>query len=172
MRRIFLLVLAAQLWACKKESSDEPPAPPAAPPTSPTTAAPPKEEGPDWQKAFQHTVRYDSTNKAIVVDVKIEPGFHAYTVGETIGKPMQLALDEASTYALGEVQYPAGTTKDLPIGKSVIVEGEAKIVGPIQKKPGPSADQATGTFRWQVCTDEACDRPRTKPFAVEVPVSN
>jgi hypothetical protein len=159
------IAFIALCWACKQEAPPAPP-PPAEPPTKSQST------GPDWQKAFQHTVRYDSTAKAVVVDVKIEPGYHAYTTGESVGKPMLLALDETSAYLLGEVQYPAGVTKDLPIGKSVIVEGETKIVGPIERKPGPLADRASGTFKWQVCTDESCDRPRSAPFTVDIPTSN
>jgi hypothetical protein len=153
-----MLATAVLLWACPEKKEELPP--------PPEKVEAPAE--PDWKKAFQHTVRYDAEKKAIVVDVAIEPGFHAYTVGETIGKPMAVTLDEASAFGhAGEVQYPQGTTKDLPIGKSVIVEGTAQIVAPIQKKEGAAEDKATGTFRWQVCTDEACDRPRTQPFRVQ-----
>lgn len=160
MDRIWTLALATLVLSACPAKKETPP------PTPIPTVDKPKE--PNWQKAFQHTVRYDVEKKAVVVDVAIEPGFHAYTVGETIGKPMALSLDEAGSFALaGEVQYPAGVTKDLPIGKSVIVEGTAQIVGPIRKKEGAADNKATGTFRWQVCTDEACDRPRTEPFTVE-----
>jgi hypothetical protein len=156
-----MLALAAHLWACPAKKEEAPPPPPAQ-----KVAAP---EGPDWKSAFKHTVRYDAAKKAVVVDVQIQPGFHAYTVGETIGKPMAVTFDEASAFtAAGEIQYPEGITKDLPIGRSVIVEGTTQIVAPVQKKEGATGGQATGTFRWQVCTNEACDRPRTKPFTVDV----
>ena|SRR5688572_22076673 len=153
-----VLLLTALLTACPAKKDE-----PAPPPPPPIEAS----DEPDWKTAFSHAVSYDDAKKAIVVDVTIQPGFHAYTVGETIGKPMAVALDENSPFVLGEVQYPQGTTKDLPIGKSVIVEGKAQIVAPIQKKEGAAGD-ATGTFKWQVCTDEACDRPRTQPFTVAV----
>lgn len=126
-------------------------------------------ETPSFATAFSHAVRYDTEKKAILVDVKIAPGFHAYTVGETVGKPMLVALDEGAAYRhAGDVVYPAGVEKTLPIGKSVIVEGSAQIVAPIEKRDGAEGP-AAGTFRYQVCTDESCDRPRTAPFSVAPP---
>jgi cytochrome c biogenesis DsbD-like protein len=159
MRSILLLTILLTACPAKKEETPQP--------TPEPGVAAPKE--PDWKSAFKHVVNYDAAKKAIVVDVTIEPGFHAYTTGETIGKPMAVALDENGAFAhAGEVEYPAGVTKDLPIGKSVIVEGTAQIVAPIQKKEGGTGDSATGTFKYQVCTEEACDRPRTQPFTVAV----
>src|SRR5262245_57971634 len=141
MRRIFLLT--ALLTACPAKNEETPQ------PTPEPGVQAPKE--PDWKSAFKHEINYDAAKKAIVVDVTIQPGFHAYTVGETIGKPVAVALDEAGAFTLaGDVQYPAGETKDLPIGKSVIVEGTTQIVAPIQKKEGGTGDEATGTFKWQV----------------------
>lgn len=133
----------------------------------PSGAMPAKKETPDWKAAFSHAVKYDAERKAVVVDVKIAPGYHAYTVGETIGRPMKVTVDESSPFALsGDVQYPKGVEKNLPIGKSVIVEGETEIVAPVALKEGKQGDQVKGKFQYQVCTDEACDRPRSAPFAV------
>ncbi len=165
MRRLGLLFLASQLCACPDARQEAPP--PRGEPGVAEVKSPPE---PDWQKAFEYQIQYDGTGKALVVDVKIAPGYHAYTVGETIGKPLNLTLDDTSAYtSAGEVKYPEGETKDLPIGRSVIVEGAARIVAPVQKKQGATDNHATGTFRWQVCTEDACDRPRTKPFSVDVP---
>ncbi len=158
MRRIW--ILTALLFACPSPDQKAPPPPPIEK----------QDDGPDWTKAIDHSVRWDGEKKSLVVDVKIQPGFHAYTTGETIGKPLAIALDEKSAYALaGDVHYPEGITKDLPVGRSVIVEGSTQIVAPIQKKEGATGTQASGVFKWQVCTAEACDRPRTKEFAIEVP---
>lgn len=133
------------------------------PPETPPPAAP---EGPDWSKAFSHQVKWDAAQKAIVVDVAIAPGFHAYTVGETTGKPMLLQVQADGPWTLGEVKYPEGLTKDLPVGRSVIVEGKATIVGPLAPKAEPAA-KIDGSFRYQVCTDQACDRPRTAAFSLD-----
>lgn len=136
------------------------------PPAQQTPAAEKKNEMPDWKKAISHEVRFDAAKGEVVVDVKVEPGFHAYTTGETTGKPLKLTIADDSEYALkGEVQYPKGVEKDLPVGKSVIVEGEAQVTAAVEPK-AEGAQAVKGTFRYQVCTDEACDRPRTAPFEV------
>lgn len=134
------------------------------PAEAPREAAPPPTEAVDWAAAFDHEVRYDAAKKAVVVDVKIAPGFHAYTVGETTGRPLKLSVDDP--WKLGDVAYPKGLAKNLPIGKSVIVEGSASVVGPVTAPEAPPA-QITGKFAYQVCTDEACDRPRSAKFAVK-----
>ena len=129
-------------------------------------------EMPDWAAAFKHEIRFDAEKKAVVVAVELKPGFHAYTVGETIGRPLKLEFSEKSAYQpTGDIQYPAGETKDLPIGKSVIVHGKAEIVAPVAAKPAAPGASATGKFQYQVCTEEACDRPRTVDFEVAVPAS-
>lgn len=129
-------------------------------------------EMPDWASAFSHTVRFDGERSAVVVEVELKPGFHAYTVGETIGRPLKLEFAADSAYQpTGEIQYPEGETKDLPIGKSVIVHGKAAIVAPVAVKEGSSGAEARGKFQYQVCTEEACDRPRTVDFAVAGPAS-
>lgn len=129
-------------------------------------------EMPDWAAAFKHEIHFDGEKKAVVVAVALKPGFHAYTVGETIGKPLKLEFAAESAYQpSGEIQYPVGETKDLPIGKSVIVHGNAEIVAPVAPKEGASGAAATGKFQYQVCTEEACDRPRTVDFSVAIPSS-
>jgi hypothetical protein len=151
------IVLVLSLAAC--ESSSKPPAAPASAPTA--------EKGPNWEAAFQHQARWDAARKAVVVDVTIAPGFHAYTTGETVGKPLLVEISPDSELALeGDVVYPAGVPKDLPIGRSVIVEGKAEIVAKVTPK-SEGADDAKGTLRYQVCTEQACDRPRTAAFAVK-----
>lgn len=145
------LILCSAALGCSKSE-------PAAP------AAKANDALPDWKAAISHEVRFDAAAKAVVVDVKVQPGFHAYTTGETTGKPLKLTIAEDSEYALeGEVEYPKGVTKDLPVGRSVIVEGAAQVKATVKAK-AEGAKTVRGGFRYQVCTDEACDRPRTKKF--------
>lgn len=171
MRSLPLLLLALSLAAsCTKAVDDDEPSAidPAKQKAAAALAQGAQGGMPDWQKAIAHEARYDAERKAVVVKVQIQPGFHAYTVGESVGKPLRLELAEDSAYvAAGDIVYPEGKAKELPIGRSVIVEGAAEVVAPIQPKPeahGP----AKGTFHYQVCTDEACDRPRSAPFQVDV----
>lgn len=124
---------------------------------------------PDWKTAIKHTVRYDPARSSVVVDVTVAPGFHAYTVGEEIGRPMKVTIDEESGLELeGEIHYPKGKTKSLSTGRSVIVEGHAEIVARVKSRSGVDVNgqKARGKFHYQVCTDEACDRPRSAAFDV------
>lgn len=128
------------------------------------------EASPDFASAFQHAARWDAAKKALVVDVTVAPGFHAYTTGETTGKPLLVDIAADSDFSLtGAIEYPKGVEKTLPLGRSVIVEGAGQIVAPLAPKTeaaGPK--KATGSLRYQVCTEKACDRPRTAPLAVDV----
>ena len=153
MRRrapIALLVPFLVLTACPKEE-----APPAT--AEPTI---------DWSTAFSHEVAYDAERGGIVAKVRIAPGFHAYTVGETTGRPLKLAAE--APVVLGDVQYPKGIEKNLPIGRSVIVEGDAEIFAPIAEKP-EGTQKVEGVLDYQICTDEVCDRPRKAPFSLSPP---
>lgn len=167
--------MAGLVFACRAEAPSNPTsASPQAAPSGASDEAPdlPARPAPDWKRAFRHEVRYDAERQAIVIAIEVDEGYHVYTEGETIGKPLHVALAEDGPYEIdGSVRYPEGVTKDLPIGRSVIVEGEAEVVAPIRPrneedrgKPG----SAEGRFRYQVCTDEACDRPRTQSFEVDV----
>lgn len=149
MRRIFPIFVLF-LAGCPEKTA-APSAPAAAP------------EAVDWSAAFHHEVRYDADQSALVVDVKVAPGFHAYTIGETTGRPLEVTVEDP--WKLGDVAYPKGLEKNLPIGKSVIVEGAATIVAPVSAEPAP--DTIRGKLAYQVCTDEGCDRPRKAAFEVK-----
>src|SRR5262245_5835882 len=96
----------------------------------------------------------------------IAPGFHACTTGEETGKPLAVELaPDSDLVSAGAIEYPKGTIKNLPIGRSVIVEGAAEIVAPVAPKEGAgSPPKLKGTLRYQICTEKACDRPRTTKF--------
>jgi hypothetical protein len=122
---------------------------------------------PNWAEAMKYEVKLDAARKAVVVAIDLAPGFHAYTTGETIGRPLKVEIDaDSDLKANGDVTYPTGTAKDLPLGKSVIVEGKAEIVAPVNAEGDLAGKKAKGKFQYQICTDEACDRPRTAPFEI------
>lgn len=157
------LVFTAAVTGCREGSTGS---------TGSTAPAPnptPEASAPDWREAFSHQVRYEPNDRAVVVDVRLAPGFHAYTTGETTGKPLKVELDPDSAYQLdGPVRYPKGVEKTLPLGKSVIVEGQTKVVAKIAPRSPEATGPAKGSFHYQVCTDKACDRPRKAPFEVAV----
>lgn len=135
-----------------------------------TSIAAKLDDGPRWDTALTYSARVDGAQKALLVDVVIAPGFHAYTEGETVGKPLALELAADSAVAgAGPVVYPKGVAKDLPVGRSMIVEGRAQILAPLALPDGSAGKSVTGTFRYQVCTDTACDRPRKVELAAAVP---
>ncbi len=123
---------------------------------------------PDWTSAFAHEAAWDAGREALVVTVRLAPGFHAYTTGEETGRPLRIELDPESPRVLdGSPEYPKGAERQLPVGRSVIVEGTARIVAPTRPRAeGSAADRVEGRLHYQVCTDEACDRPRTARIAL------
>ncbi|MGF1510581.1 MAG: protein-disulfide reductase DsbD N-terminal domain-containing protein [Myxococcota bacterium] len=155
MRNALPIVLAMAVIGCRADSS----------PTRTSGAA-----LPDFTSAFRYDIQ--AVEEAIVVNFELDDGFHVYTVGESVGKPLKLELDDESPIELaGPVQYPVGESKDLPIGRSVIVEGSGQIRAPIAFPSSVRAKSApaSGRIRYQVCTHDACDRPRINTFEVTVP---
>lgn len=120
---------------------------------------------PDWKSAFEYVIEVEAD--AIRVRFSVADGFHVYSQGEAVGKPLQLQSAEDSAFLIEGVRYPEGVTKDLPIGRSVIVEGEGRVEATLARREDARDDRVRGVLRYQVCTDEACDRPRTDAFEVE-----
>ena len=59
----------------------------------PAGSAPPEPAGAvDFGAAIELHPRYDAAAHAIVVEVSIAPGFHAYAEGETVGRPLKLEV--------------------------------------------------------------------------------
>ena len=131
-----------------------------------TLVKPPAEpvRAPAFDAAFTVTPRFDKATSTVVVTLAIAPGFHAYAAGEEVGKPVELVVAPKNGWQLdGAAQIPAGTKKDLgDLGTSMILEGEVQVKAKVK---GGSGDIA-GELRVQVCTDGACDRPRSHPFTI------
>jgi hypothetical protein len=134
-------------------------------PSSSTKEPPLRSKTVDWTHAFRHEVSIDTARGALVVSVHLAKGFHAYTTGESVGRPLEVRVDPASVAIRGRPVYPQGRTKDLPTGRSVVVQGDAEIVVPLVLTPTVSV--VRGTLGYQVCTAEACDRPRRVPIVAK-----
>ncbi len=128
-------------------------------------ATPAPDGTPDWATAFEYGIEVEADT--IRVRFEVADGFHVYSQGETVGRPLELRSEPDSAYVIENVRYPEGETKDLPIGRSVVVEGAGLVEGELDRRPDASNDRVRGVFRYQVCTDEACDRPRTDSFEAE-----
>jgi len=109
---------------------------------------------------------YDKKTKILSVHVKLRDGLHAYAPGETIGKPVTLVVKPQNGWkASGDVQLPKGKEKNLKTsGKSVIIEGDFDVKTHVEGGRGP----VLGELHLQVCSEDACDRPRIHPFEVQV----
>ncbi|MFO0722340.1 MAG: protein-disulfide reductase DsbD family protein [Myxococcota bacterium] len=147
----FALTLVAAIGGCKEPAGSAPPE---------------RAQAVDFAAAIELHPRYDAAAHAIVVEVSIAPGFHAYAEGETVGRPLKLEVAGAEPIELsGAPRYPAGREKMLPIGRSMVVEGKSEIVAPIVKRGTTEAPSAGTPFKanlsYQVCKETACDRPRT-----------
>jgi DsbC/DsbD-like thiol-disulfide interchange protein len=123
--------------------------------------AQPGDAPPDFQGALRMSPSYEGGE--LVVSVALKPGFHAYAPGESIGKPVALAVKEEGGWQAESVLVPEGKTKDLgELGKSQVLEGtfplKAKVTG------GEGALKAVVDI--QVCTENACDRPRKHELSV------
>ena len=128
----------------------------------------PAEAAPDFANAMELLPTYDKASGKLTVTVKLRPGYHAYAPGEEIGKPLALTVDESKGgWKLeGAVQVPAGQKKDMgALGNSMILEGNIDLTAVVK---GGSGD-IEGKLDAQVCTDKACDRP--KSHALKVPTA-
>lgn len=125
---------------------------------------------PDFEGAMKMQPSYVKGGEGdgeLVVTVQLKPGFHAYAPGEEIGKPVNLVVKDANGWQVeGAPVVPAGKTKDLgELGKSQVLEGSF----PLKAKVKGGAGAIAGELEIQVCTDNACDRPRKHGF--EAPTS-
>lgn len=130
----------------------------------PPSAPPPAHRGPNFEAAIALSPRFDAETSAVVMQVDLRPGFHVYTTGEKVGRPIALSLAEGGGWsAAAAPSYPEGEEKTTSLGTSVVVEGSSEARLPVAlsgEAPGP----VKASFRYQVCTETACDRPRTHDF--------
>jgi hypothetical protein len=137
-------------------------------PTPPTAA--PKPVVPDFAGAFKHQIAFDAAASEVQLHFSIAPGFHAYGEGETVGRPLRLEVPPDPAFKVGVLRAPKGQLKDLPIGHSVTIEGEGVLALPLQlstKSSTAAAHPIRGMLYYQICTDTACDRPRSEPFELK-----
>ena len=120
---------------------------------------------PDFANALELAQAFDKATGKLTVTLKLKPGYHAYAPGEEIGKPVALIVDESKGgwKVDGAVTVPAGQKKDLgALGTSVILEGNVDLTAVVKGGTG----DVEGKVEAQVCTDKACDRPKSHAFKV------
>lgn len=161
MRGLLALGGLAALVACS-QGGDEP-QPPSSPPTSTV-------KGPNFQGSIAISPSFQSTEGQglVRVDVALQPGFHVYTTGESIGRPIGLELRDSPGWTAGDAVHPEGKRKTTALGTSVVLEGQFRSELPVHPED-TAGDELKGRFRYQVCTETACDRPRSLDFELEAP---
>lgn len=123
--------------------------------------AEPGDAPPDFLGAVRLSPSYKGGE--LVVNVALKSGFHAYAPGETIGKPVSLAVTEAGGWQAEDITVPEGKTKDLgELGKSQVLEGTF----PLKAKVSGGEGELGAVVDIQVCTENACDRPRKHELKV------
>lgn len=161
--------------------------PPESPPARPAAAdAPPNgkalmggkpQEGsggtanamPDFAKAIAVTVGMadplgaQTKEATLRAQVRLEPGFHAYAPGEQTGRPLAFEVTSAG-WVLQAQDIPKGEEKDLgDLGRSRVLTGEVNASATVQRA-GAGGGALEGRFHYQVCSETACDRPRSTAF--------
>ena len=127
----------------------------------------PVQELPDFATAMKLTPKMEGGK--LTVQVALKDGYHAYAQGEEIGKPVAVSVKETGGWkADGAPELPTGKTKDLgELGKSQVLEGTFVLA---QKCVGGTGE-LEGELEIQICTDNACDRPRKHAFKAPAPTS-
>lgn len=108
--------------------------------------------------------KYDKASNTLTVTLNLKKGFHAYAAGEEIGMPVKMTVAQTGGWKVeGEPNIPAGKKKDLgELGTSMILEGNVPVTAKVVGGEGP----IEGEMKVQVCTEKACDRPRTHKFKI------
>ncbi len=119
---------------------------------------------PQFDDAFTWSQGYDKKTHMLLLSVNLKPGYHAYAAGESVGVPVELVVDKTGGWVVqGKPVLPKGKEKDLgALGKSVLLEGKFVISAKVSGGKGA----ILGALKMQICTESACDRPKTHPFKV------
>src|SRR4051812_2916186 len=111
---------------------------------------------------------------AIVLDIK--PGFHSQS--HTPKDPDLIALNvtaaKTDRATLGDIVYPPAKEESFPaLGVLSIYSGKVIFYVPIkvadEAKPGPLT--LKGTIKYQICDDNSCFAPETKPWSVDTKIA-
>lgn len=124
-----------------------------------TKKEPAKSPDINFDNSYKISSKFVEDSSELIVDVVLDKGVHAYAPGEKIGKPVNISISEKNGWqASGSPDLPQGKEKILgDLGKSSVLEGSFIVKQKLIK--GSSKGEAQ--LNLQVCTDNACDRPRT-----------
>ena len=117
-----------------------------------------QQEDINFDESYKISSYLDKNLKILTINVKLKKNFHAYGIGEKIGKPVSIEIKPDNGYAAaGEALLPKGSIKKLTKNRqSVVINGEFNIKQPL--KMGSGLGKAL--VHMQICTASLCDRPR------------
>lgn len=117
----------------------------------------------DFAKHFRIAANFDQSSHLVKVNVSLDKGIHAYGSGETIGRPVNLMIDDSGNYkAIGPLRLPKSMIKQFSGSEeSHVIEGDFSLEQKVSAGQGP----LKVTFFLQVCSEHQCDRPRTYHFS-------
>lgn len=120
---------------------------------------------PSDEFAKNYTIKPKMIDDMLILEITLGPGLHAYAKGEKIGKPVHLEILPKNGWSSeGSPLIPEGQKKQLsPGNESVVLEGRFLIKQKVKK--GKSEGQAA--LHLQVCSKDACDRPRIHEIALK-----
>lgn len=123
-----------------------------------------KKGPPNFVGAMRLQPRYDKATGELLVMVSVRPGYHAYAPGSSIGVPISMNLKDTGGWKVdGDVVLPKGKEKTLgTLGTDFVLEGEI----PIKAKVKDGSGDISGRVKVQICTTNACDRPKEHGFTV------
>ena len=138
MKKLVFIYIILFILSCKKQSS------------TPNILV-------DFEKSY--AISHEIKSNILIITISLKNNYHAYALGERIGKPIGLEIiPEHGWAAAGPLTMPPGQSKKLSsLGPSQILEGTFSLSRPI--KIGTQKGKAL--LHMQICTDTACDRPRT-----------
>lgn len=108
---------------------------------------------------FSIDTNFDQEASILIINVNLPTGLHAYAVGEKIGKPIRLEISSTNGWrAAGNTEIPVGRIKKIAgLGESMVIEGPFVIKQKVVRGTG----KGEARLHLQVCSETACDRPRT-----------
>lgn len=116
----------------------------------------------DFSKHVRIKADFDRSSHVVKVHVSLDPNIHAYGDKETVGRPVNLVIDESGNYkAQGPLHRPKSISKKFADGQtSFVLEKDFSVEQKVSDGTGP----LNATFYLQVCSHHQCDRPRTYQF--------
>lgn len=124
-------------------------------------------QAPNFANAAQINTAINESGDLLTITVNLADGFHAYGPQEKIGKPVRLVVEQNNGWAaLSAPLVPTGVVKKIAgLEDSYIISNSFNL----NQKLKPGTGPGRAILYLQICTDSACDRPRTHEIQLEPP---